>query len=242
MYQAVRTARLYEQIVEQIEESIREGRLKSGDQLPAERELALQFGVSRTAVREAMKTLCEKGLVEAYSGRGTFVTSGKSRSAKHSLDWLAHSGELMDARYVTELREILEPEFTSLAATRIEDQQLAMMREAVDVMDRSMQDPDAYIEADLDFHLALAEAAGNPLILSLLDSIVGVLREERLGVFRVPGGPARGQVHHKMILKAIERRNAARARRAMIAHMQQIHEDTAKARTRKNKSPKARSS
>lgn len=242
MYQAVRAARLYEQIVEQIEESIREGRLKSGDQLPAERELALQFGVSRTAVREAMKTLCEKGLVEAYSGRGTFVTSGKSRSAKHSLNWLAHSGELLDARCVTELREILEPEFTALAATRIEDQQLAMMREAVDVMDRSMQDPDAYIEADLDFHLALAEAAGNPLILSLLDSIVGVLREERLGVFKVPGGPERGQVHHKLILKAIERRNAAGARRAMIAHMQQIHEDTAKARTRKNKSPKARNS
>jgi len=242
MYQAVRAARLYEQIVDQIEESIRERRLKPGDQLPGERELAQQFGVSRTAVREAMKTLCEKGLVEAYSGRGTFVTSGKSQSAKHSRNWLINSGDVLDARYVTELREILEPEFTALAATRIEDQQLAMMREAVDVMDRSMQDPEAYIEADLDFHLALAEAAGNPLILSLLDSIVGVLREERLGVFAVPGGPTRGQVHHKLILKAIERRNPVKARKAMIAHMGQIHEDTAKARSVKLRSRKARSS
>ena len=95
------------------------------------------------------------------------------------------SGDLQDSTYVVEMREILEPEFTALAATRIEDQHLAMMREAVAVMDRSMKNPDAYIEADLDFHLALAEAAGNPLILSLLDSLVGVLREQRLGIFAV---------------------------------------------------------
>jgi GntR family transcriptional repressor for pyruvate dehydrogenase complex len=242
MYQAVRTARLYEQIVMQIEDSIREARLRPGDQLPAERELAQQFGVSRTAVREAVKTLCEKGLVEAYSGRGTFVTSGKSHSVRHSLHWLVNSGDPQNARYVTELREILEPEFTALAAARIEEQQLAMMREAIDVMDRSMQDPDAYIEADLDFHLALAEAAGNPLLLSLLDSIVAVLREERLGVFRVPGGPMRGQVHHKLILKAIEQRNPAKARKAMIAHMHQIREDTTKAKNSRSRSRKAHTS
>jgi GntR family transcriptional repressor for pyruvate dehydrogenase complex len=230
MYQIVRAARLYEQIVIQIEESISGGKLKPGDQLPAERELAQQFGVSRTAVREAVKTLCEKGLVEAYSGRGTFVTSGKSQSARHSLHWLVASADPQNARHVTELREILEPELTALAAARIEEQQLDMMRESIDVMDRSMQNPEAYIEADLDFHLALAEAAGNPLILALLDSIVAVLREERLGVFRVPGGPTRGQIHHKVILKAIERRNPDKARKAMIAHMQQIHEDTVKAK------------
>jgi len=67
MYKAVRAARLYEQIVQQIEESIHEGRLKVGDQLPTERELAQQFGVSRTAVREAVKILTEKGLVESLS-------------------------------------------------------------------------------------------------------------------------------------------------------------------------------
>lgn len=242
MYQAVRTARLYEQIVVQIEESIRKRRLKPGDRLPAERELAQQFGVSRTAVREAVKTLCEKGLVEAYSGRGTFVTSSKSQSAKHSLHWLVNSGDRQNAHYVTELREILEPEFAALAAARIEEQQLAMMRDAIDVMDRSMHDPDAYIEADLDFHLALAEAAGNPLVLALLDSIVDVLREERLGVFAVPGGPTRGQNHHKLILKSIKQRNPAKARKAMIAHMQQVHEDTARAMALRNKVRKTRAS
>jgi GntR family transcriptional regulator, transcriptional repressor for pyruvate dehydrogenase complex len=242
MYQTVRTARLYEQIVEQIEDSIREGRMNPGDQLPSERELAQQFGVSRTAVREAVKTLSEKGLVESYSGRGTFVTSSKSQSMRHSLDWIVNSGDPQNASFVSELREILEPEFTALAAARIEEQQLAMMREAIDVMDRSMKDPEAYIEADLDFHLALAEAAANPLILSLLDSIVGVLRVQRLGVFSVTGGPQRGQLHHKLILKAIEQRDPSRAHKAMRAHMQQIREDTAAVKIPRGKSRTGRSS
>jgi GntR family transcriptional repressor for pyruvate dehydrogenase complex len=117
-----------------------------------------------------------------------------------------------------------------------------MMREAIDVMDRNMQNPEAYIEADLDFHLALAEAAANPLILSLLDSIVGVLRVQRLGVFAVTGGPQRGQMHHKLILKAIEQRNPTKARTAMRAHMQQIHDDSAAAKPAGSKSRTRRSS
>lgn len=238
MYKVVRASRLYEQIVQQIEESIRAGKLKPGDQLPAERELAQEFGVSRTAVREAVKTLSEKGLVEAYSGRGTFVTSGKSQSMRLSLDSFMKSGDIQDSNYVVEMREILEPEFTALAATRIEDQHLAMMREAVAVMDRSMQNPDAYIEADLDFHLALAEAAGNPLILSLLDSLVGVLREQRLGIFAVSGGAERGQVHHKLILEAIEQRSPSKARKAMRAHLEQIRQDSTASATLSSKSRK----
>ncbi len=227
MYKAVRTARLYEQIVQQIEQSIVGGRLNPGDQLPTERELAQQFGVSRTAVREAVKTLTEKGLVESFSGRGTFVTAPRLQSSRKSLDAFFGIGDLEDPACLVELREIIEPEVTILAATRIEEQQLAMMREAVAVMDRSMKQPAAYIEADLDFHLALAEAAGNPLILSLLDSIVGVLRSQRLGIFGVEGGPERGQSHHKQILEAIERRDPSAAHEAMRAHLEQIRRDSA---------------
>src|SRR5258707_13724477 len=86
MYKAVRTSRLYEQIVEQIEDSILKGALKPGDQLPAERELAVRFGVSRTAGREAIKGLHEKGLVWAYWGRGAFFTGRSFRAVRHSLD------------------------------------------------------------------------------------------------------------------------------------------------------------
>src|SRR6202049_1059636 len=110
VYKAVQTSRLYEQIVQQIEESVQKGTLKEGDQLPAERELAQQFGVSRTAVREAIKTLHEKGLVEALPGRGTFITNGTSHSMRQSLDRILKSGEASGAAWLAEFREILEPE------------------------------------------------------------------------------------------------------------------------------------
>jgi DNA-binding FadR family transcriptional regulator len=129
--------------------------------------------------------------------------------------------------HLAEVRQILEPEIAALAATRIQEQHVATMREAVGVMDQAVRDPDAYIEADLDFHLSLAEAAGNPIILSLIDSIVGLLREQRLKIFYVDGGPERGQHHHKRILEAVEQRDAERARERMRAHLQQVREDSA---------------
>src|SRR6267378_5758298 len=127
VYKLVRTSRLYEQIVQQIEESILKGALKPGDQLPAERELAQRFGVSRTAVREAVKALREKGLVEAYSGRGTFVTDGTSQAIRKSLDLMLRIGQQEGPKYLAELRQILEPEIAALAAKRIEEQLLGTM-------------------------------------------------------------------------------------------------------------------
>ena len=226
VYKLVRTSRLYEQIVQQIEESILKGSLKAGDQLPAERELAIRFGVSRTAVREAVKALREKGLVEAYSGRGTFITDGTSQAVRQSFDLMVKIGQPEGSTDLAEVRSILEPEIAALAAERAEESDRATLREAVAVMDRSLKDADAYIEADLDFHLALAEAAANPLILSLIDSIVGLLREQRLRIFQVEGGPQRGQIHHKRILEGMEKRDAKMARDAMKAHLEQVREDS----------------
>src|SRR5882672_10300940 len=228
MYKTVQPSRLYEQIVQQIEESVLDGTLKEGAQLPAERDLALQFGVSRTAVREAIKTLHEKGLVEAMPGRGTFVTNGTPNSMRQSLDRIVKNDQPNGTAWLVEFREILDPEIAALAAARAGEQDIATMREAVRLMDETSQDANGYIEADLDFHLALAEAAANPLVLSLIDSIVGLLREQRMHIFHVDGGPARGQFHHKRILDAVERRDSQAAREAMRAHLRQIREDAGK--------------
>jgi GntR family transcriptional repressor for pyruvate dehydrogenase complex len=225
VYKTVQPLRLYEQIVQQIEDSILKGALKPGDQLPAEPELAQQFNVSRTAVREAVKVLREKGLVEAYSGRGTFITNGTSQAIRQSLDLMIKIYQPEGFARLVEVREILEPEIAALAATRAEEHDLATMREAIAVMDRALQEAEAFIEADNDFHLSLAEAARNPLILSLIDSIVGLLREQRTRIFHLNGGGERGQWHHKRILEAIEQRDAERARDAMRAHLQQVRSD-----------------
>src|SRR5579864_8894699 len=225
-YKTVRTSRLYEQIVEQIEDSILKGSLKPGDQLPAERDLAQRFGVSRTAVREAVKTLREKGLVEAYSGKGTFITNGTSQAIRQSFDRMMKFGQQEGSAQLVEIREILEPEIAALAAGRATAQHLESLKEAVAEMDRHKSDSEAFIEADLDFHLALADAAANPLIFSLIDPIVGLLREQRTRIFHVEGGPERGQYHHKRILAAVERRDPDAAREAMRAHLRQVQQDS----------------
>lgn len=226
VYKIVHPSRLYEQIVDQIEQAILSGTLKPAEQLPPERELGEKFGVSRTAVREAIKALQEKGLVEAQPGRGTFVTDVASQASRQTLGWMSRIAPRDASRHLAEVREILEPAIAARAAARAEEKHLAAMREAVAVMDDSREDADRFIEADLDFHLALAEAADNPLILTLIDSIVGLLREQRSRIFNEPGGPERGQFHHKRILEAIEGRDSEAARHAMRAHMQQIREDT----------------
>jgi len=117
-----------------------------------------------------------------------------SYSMRQSLDRMLKIGQPEGSAYLAEVREILEPEIAALAATRVDDEDLASMREQIAVMDSSRKDPDAFIEADLDFHLALAEAAANPLILSLIDSIVGLLRDSGWEFFRWKGARSAGSI------------------------------------------------
>src|SRR3989440_10315803 len=142
MYKIVRSPRLYEKIVQQVEDSIHKGTMKPGDQLPPERELAQQFGVSRTAVREAVKALHEKGLVEAYPGRGTFVTDGTSYSMRQSLDRMLKIGQPEGSAFLAEVREILEPEIAARAAARADQEDLSSMREQVAVGERAREAPE----------------------------------------------------------------------------------------------------
>ena len=226
MYEPIQTERLYKQIVDQIERRIAAGDLKLGDQLPAEPELAQQFGVSRTAVREAVKALCEKGLLEIRPGRGTFVINERPDVIRHSLGLLMSLDPTEGSRSLVEVREILEPEIAALAATRITDEHIATMREAVAMMDTALDNVDVFVEADLDFHLALAEASQNLIIPALIDTIIDLLREQRRQTGLVNGGLKRGQYHHKKILEAVIRRDPEAARIAMQRHLEQVRQDS----------------
>jgi len=226
LYTPIQLGRIYEKIVEQIERRILTGDLKVGDQLPPERELAEHFGVSRTAVREAVKALRQKGLVEVQPGRGTFITNGTSQAMRHSLGLMIKIGQADGASNLVEVREIFEPEIAALAATRADEEDIAALREAVTAMDAALEDADAFVEADLDFHLALAEATQNALVPTLIDSIVDLLREQRKRIALVEGGLQRGQFHHKRVLDAIIRHDPEAAREAMRAHLQQVRQDS----------------
>ena len=226
MYLPIQTERLYQQIVDQIEGRIVAGELKVGDQLPSERELAEQFTVSRIAVREAVKALQEKGLVEIRPGRGTFIVNGMPDKVRASLGLLMMFGSAEGSANLVEVREILEPEIAALAATRITQEQISAMSEAVEIMEQALDNVDTFVEADLDFHLALAQATQNPLIPILMDSIIALLREQRKRIALVNGGLQRGQYHHKRILDSVIQHDPKAARQAMQLHLQQVRQDS----------------
>lgn len=231
MYTPIQSSKIYEQIAEQIEQLILNGELRSGDRLPTERELAEQFQASRTAVREAMKTLAQKGLVDMRPGRGTIVIDGTSKAMRHSLGLMMKVGQAGSSTNLVEVREILEPEIAALAAMRAGEEDITAMRESVLVMDASLDNADAYISADNNFHQALAKGTQNVLILALVDSIVYLLSEQRKQIFSVKGGPERGQIHHKRILEAVMNHDPEVARTAMYAHLRQVREDVKAATT-----------
>jgi GntR family transcriptional repressor for pyruvate dehydrogenase complex len=227
MYTPIQSVKVFEQVAEQIEKRILDGELHSGDRLPTERELAEQFHVSRTAVREAMKILAQKGLVDMRPGRGTIVIDGAHEAMQNSIDLAMKLklGEVGGSDNLVEVREILEIEIAALAAARATEKEIVAMREAVRVMDENLNDADAFISADNNFHEALAQGTQNTLILILVNSIVNLLSEQRKQIFEVEGGPQRGQVHHKRILESISRRDPEAARVAMRAHLRQVRED-----------------
>jgi GntR family transcriptional repressor for pyruvate dehydrogenase complex len=167
-------------------------------------------------------------LVEIRPGRGTFITNETTDNIRNSLSMLIKFGGKNGSMNLVEVREILEPEIAALAATRITDEQIPAMQNAVKIMDTAtaLDDVDVFVEADLDFHLALAEGTQNPFILILMDSIIDLLREQRKRIGLTKGGLQRGQIYHKKILDAVTRHDSQAARQAMQDHLQQVREDS----------------
>jgi GntR family transcriptional repressor for pyruvate dehydrogenase complex len=224
MYQHLQTSRLYEQLAERIKDRIVNDKLKVGDRLPNEYELAEQYGVSRTVVREAMKTLAKEGLVQVRPGRGTFVVSGLHQAVKDSINSLLLLDKSEDWHELIEVRELLEPGIAFLAAERAEAEDIVCLQKAVEIMDSAMNDSEAYIAADNNFHQTLARATRNEILVTLVEPIVGLLTVQRKRIFDVKEGPQRGQFHHKRILEAVRSHNPEMARLASIEHLHQVRD------------------
>jgi GntR family transcriptional repressor for pyruvate dehydrogenase complex len=226
MPEVLQHRKLYEQVVDHLRREILEGTYTSGDQLPNERRLAERFGVSRTVIREAMKSLMQNGLVEVRRGQGTFVVDGTANALKQSFRMLMGLGSRQRVAEMVEVREILEPSIAELAARRRNASDLEALHRAIEAMDATADDANAFIAADDRFHIALAVATRNHFVPRLLDSVVDLLQELRGHIFQVPGGPQRGQVHHRRILDAVAARDPAGARQAMLAHLRQVRDDS----------------
>jgi GntR family transcriptional repressor for pyruvate dehydrogenase complex len=221
--------KVYEQIAEQLLAQIAGGRLRPGDPLPPERELTESFGVGRSSVREALRMLESQGVITARGGALVVANAanplGSSLRLLFALDGAAGMHDLF------ELRRILDCEAAALAAERWDEQQVAAMDEATANMTAALAEGDGgrFIDADLRFHLAVAEATGNRLLLHNMQAVRELVRRALLTVFLIPGSPDSAIPEHRAIRAAIAAAEPERARQEMRAHLVRVELDIARA-------------
>jgi GntR family transcriptional repressor for pyruvate dehydrogenase complex len=180
--QLTREPRLADKVAATILEMILTEGTKVGDRLPSERELSDQFGVSRTVVREAIRTLAAKGVLEVRTGHGVRIVAVPAGTVSESLRLFIRSATL-DYPRLAEVRATLEIEIAGLAAQRVTEEGVELLRANVSAMEAAVGDVDRMSQLDLDFHRAIAVSTQNDLFLLLLDSIGEGLLEIRRRLF-----------------------------------------------------------
>jgi GntR family transcriptional repressor for pyruvate dehydrogenase complex len=214
-----RRPRLSDQVAQLMLDAILEQRLEPGDRLPSERELGEQFGVSRTVVREAVRALVAKGVIEVISGSGLRIAEASPRTVRESLSLYLHASTL-DYERMHEVRAVLEVHMAGMAAERASEDDLRVLTSAHEAMARAVDDGRSAEELailDLEFHRAMARATHNELFLLLLDSIGEGLLEIRRHNLRL--NAERTVSLHEAIRLRIQARDPEGARRAMSEHL-----------------------
>ena len=213
----------YELVAARLTDEISSRVLEPGDLLPRERELVAAFGVGRSSIREALRMLESRGLIES-DGVGTFRVARLSNPLDHSLNLLLEAEET-DVAELFEVRRILEGECAALAAARRKRDHLERMENAVAAMTQGLASEQAFIDADLRFHMTVAEASGNRVARHLMQAIRGLLQRALSSVYHVPGSPARAIEAHQLIVEAIRDRRPDVARARIQEHVESVERD-----------------
>lgn len=222
-FRRVHKTRVSEDIIEQVRDLITSGRLNPGDRLPAERELAGTFGVSRSAVREAIRVLETLGVLQARPGEGTFVASSPGERANDPISSSLYQAWSMQ-RKLFEVREVIEPDLAALAARRATAEQIEKMRATLAEQEAQIRQGGTGVRQDTQFHYLLAEATGNDVLVRLMDSLMDLLLKTREESLQHDRRPARSLNQHRAMLRAIEARNPRAAERLMYQHIAEIEE------------------
>jgi GntR family transcriptional repressor for pyruvate dehydrogenase complex len=225
MFQVLERETLASRVTGQVERLIVERRLPPGERLPAERELAVKFGVSRTVIREAVRALTAKGMLEVKSGSGTVVRTPSADDFTQSMTlFLRGERPEIDHHEVMEVRRLLEVEIAGLAARRRTERDLAALTAMLNNTAGIRESRQVFVAWDVAFHSALAVATHNDLFPLLLDSVVTIMRQVRELGFDLPGTPDRALRHHRAIHAQVERGKPEAARQAMRAHLDEAEQ------------------
>lgn len=206
-----------DEVAQRITNAILKEEFKPGERLPAERELARALGVGRTSVREALKSLNMLGLIEVRSGFGTYVRldHGDLFARAFEMGFMVSRTKIIE---LIEARRLIEVGLAHLAAQRRTPEDLEKMENLVRVMEAADDEhASEFLEANLAFHLAIAEAARNKVLLQVFSTIRGLLRQSMERVIRKSG--VAGAAAHRPIFTAIQQGDAESARAAMEEHL-----------------------
>ncbi len=198
-----------------------ERQLKAGDRLPPERELAATMQVSRSSLREALRALAMVGVIEMRHGDGTYLTSLETEQLLRPVSLvlsLSDSGlaELFEAR------KLVEPGLAALAAHRISASDAAKLCSCADATAAVLDDPEAFMRADIELHALIAEAAQNAVLRRLLDSIASMGIASRRLTGRLAAVREQSARDHREIAAAIAAGDAEAAHAAMLRHLENV--------------------
>lgn len=215
---------LSEKIVQRILKLIREKQLKPGDRLPPERELAAMMQVSRPSLREALRALSIMGVIYNRQGSGTFIASQKPVRVIEQLNFILAVNDTSFLQ-LTEARRVIESGIAQLAAKKISDEQLQELKAIVEQDAQVLDDPEAFLRADLDFHNKISEVADNQMLSLFMQSLTSLSiysRERTVANLKMREQTVQA---HRKILTALTDHDPEQAAEAMKSHLDQIEDN-----------------
>ncbi len=225
-YKKIKPKKIYEQVAEALHEAIRNGQFKPGDKLNSVEQLAENFQVGRSAIREALSALKAMGLIEIKQGEGTYVKQFEAEDLRFPLS-TAMLMNKEDVKNLLEVRKIIEVGTATVAASKRSEESLKQMKAALDEMKVSHGDEELGEKSDMAFHLALADATQNSLVSQLLLQVSDLMQEtmketRRLWLFSKSTTLEKLYEEHVEIYEAVLEQNSERARRAMLNHLNNV--------------------
>jgi GntR family transcriptional regulator, transcriptional repressor for pyruvate dehydrogenase complex len=220
-FESVHRGRVYEQVLKQLQEQIVTGRLKPGDKLPPERELAQRFKVSRSSVRDAIQALQVMRLVRSRQGGGTAVCEISADTLASPLSQALAGRQGLIAELI-EARKIIEPPLAARAAVNATEEEIERLEEILCRQEEKTRRSEPVLEEDSDFHYTIALAARNSVVRRMVDLLMDLLRASRSRNMQIPGRLARSLAGHRRVLAAIRSRDPRAARAAMLRHIREI--------------------
>lgn len=215
--------RVSEKVAGQIQSLIVGGALEPGDKLPSERELVQRFQVSRSSVRDAIRTLELIGLVRSRQGNGTVVCDVSADALVVPLSTVLLRKRDLVAELL-DVRKMIEPPLAARAAERATAEEISHLGELLRRQQQKMRRREPATEEDTEFHYTIALAARNSVVRKVLDVLMDLLRDSRTRGLQVRGRPRRSLEGHRRIVRAIRRRDPRAAESAMRRHLQEIDE------------------